>query len=130
MKIKNSITTAGNLIYINPLLYEQITSNPFKTEDRKYPVDFIFPSEKTYIFKLELPEGYQVSELPKPLSMKLQDGSASVRYRVDSSGNIVQLTYKFTLDKAVYTETEYSDLRALFSEMVKKHAEQIVIKMP
>jgi len=130
VKIKNSITTAGNLIYINPLLYEQITSNPFKTEDRKYPVDFIFPSEKTYIFKLELPEGYQVSELPKPLSMKLQDGSASVRYRVDSSGNIVQLTYKFTLDKAVYTETEYSDLRALFSEMVKKHAEQIVIKMP
>lgn len=128
VKIKNNVTTIGNLAYINPLLYEQVTSNPFKTEDRKYPVDFIYPSEKTYIFKLELPEGAQVAELPKPLIMKLQDGSASVQYRIVSDSKFVQLTYKFTLDKAVYTEKEYGDLRVLFSELVKKNAEQIVIK--
>jgi len=128
VKIKNNVTTAGNMVYINPLLYEQVTSNPFKSEERKYPVDFVYPSEKTYILKLELPEGAQVAELPKPLSMKLQDGSASVRYRIDANANFVQLSYKFTLDKAVYTEKEYGDLRALFSELVKKNAEQIVIK--
>jgi len=128
VKIKYNVTTAGNMVYINPLLYEQVTSNPFKAEVRKYPVDFVYPSEKTYILKLELPEGAQVAELPKPLSMKLQDGSASVRYQIEARGNFVQLSYKFTLDKAVYTEKEYGDLRALFSELVKKNAEQIVIK--
>jgi len=128
VKIKNSVTTAGNMAYINPLLYEQVTSNPFKSEERKYPVDFVYPSDKTYILKLELPEGAHVAELPKPLSMKLQDGSASFRYRIDTTANIVQLSYKFTLDKPVFTEKEYGDLRAFFSEMVKKNAEQIVIK--
>jgi len=128
VKIKNLVTTVGNLVYINPLLFEQMTSNPFKTEDRKYPVDFIYPSEKTYQFKLELPEGAQVIELPKPLSIKLEDGSAFVQYRVVSEGKIVQFTYKYVVNKAVYSELEYVNLRALFSEMVKKHAEQIVIK--
>lgn len=128
VKIKNAVTTAGNMVYINPLLFEQMTSNPFKTEDRKYPVDFIYPSQLTYLFKLELPEGAQVAELPKPLSMVLADGSASVQYRIASSATFVQLTYKFMVDKAIYSEKEYADLRVLFSEMVKKHSEQIVIK--
>lgn len=128
VKLKNKFTTLGNLVYINPLLFEQMTSNPFKTEERKYPVDFVYPSEKTYIFKLNLPEGAQVTELPKPLTMKLEDGSASVQYQVATTGNVVQLYYKFVLNKAIYSEVEYSDLRAFFSELVKKHTEQIVIK--
>lgn len=129
VKIKNNVTTAGNMIYINPLLFEQINSNPFKAEDRKYPVDFIYPSDKTYIFNLNLPEGAQVVELPKSLTMRLEDGSASIQYLVATKDNIVQLSYKFILNKEIYSENEYSNLRALFSELVKKHAEQIVIKI-
>jgi hypothetical protein len=128
VKIKNIATTAGNLVYINPLLFEQLTSNPFKTEDRKYPVDFVTPSEIIYLFKLELPEGAQVAELPKSLSLKLEGGSATVLYQIATVGNFVQLSYKFVVNKAIFTELEYSNLRALYSEIVKKHAEQIVIK--
>ena len=129
VKIKNNVTSAGNMVYINPLIFEQITSNPFKTEDRKYPVDFIYPSEKTYVFKLNLPEGAEVTELPKPITLRLEDGSASIQYQITSINNMLQLTYKFVINKAIYSEVEYSDLRALFSEIVKKHAEQIAIKM-
>jgi len=128
VKIKNKATTAGNLVYINPLLFEQLTSNPFKTEDRKYPVDFVTPSEIIYLFKLELPEGSQIAELPKSLSLKLEDGSATVMYQIASVGNVVQLSYKFVVNKAIFNELEYKNLRALYSEIVKKHAEQIVIK--
>jgi hypothetical protein len=128
VKIRNAVTSAGNMVYINPLLFEQLTSNPFKIEDRKYPVDFMYPSEKTYVFKLELPDGAQVVELPKPLNLKLGDGSAFVKYQVSTSDKSVQMIYKFVVNKPVFDEVEYGDLRALFSEMVKKHAEQIVIK--
>ncbi|HET6559532.1 MAG TPA: hypothetical protein VFG54_19570 [Prolixibacteraceae bacterium] len=129
VKIKNMVLSTGDQVFINPLLFEQLTSNPFKSEERRYPVDFIYPQEKIYYFKLELPEGVQVVELPKPLTMKSPDGSASVQYRIAASGNIIQYTYKFSLGKAVYSEIEYADLRAFFSEIVKKHSEQIVLKM-
>ena len=128
VKIKNAVTSAGNMLAINPFLFERLTSNPFQTEERKYPVDFVYPLEKTYIFMIALPEGAQVSELPKSLSMKLPDGSASVLYKVSALGNTVQLSYKFLINKVIYTEAEYSDLRALFSELVKKQSEQIMIK--
>jgi hypothetical protein len=128
VKIKNMITTAGNLVYINPFLFEQMTSNPFKTEERKYPVDFVYPSEKTYVFRIALPEGAQVTELPKPLTMSLPDGSALVAYQFNTTDKFVQLTYRFRVNKAIFPENEYADLRAFFSELVKKHSEQIVIK--
>ena len=128
VKIKNMVTSSGNQVYINPFLFEQITSNPFKTAERKYPVDFISPSEIIYLFKLTLPEGAQVIELPKPISMKLPDGSAVFMYQFTKNDNVVQLTYRFRINKAIFPENEYANLRALFSEMVKKHSEQISIK--
>ena len=129
VKIKNVVTTSGNQVYLNPFLFEQMTSNPFKSVERKYPVDFVSPFETVYVFRLALPEGAQVTELPKPLAMRLPDGSAVVLYQFTSVGNVVQLTYRFSVSKAIYPENEYADLRALFSELVKKHSEQIVIKV-
>jgi len=126
--LKNKVSSAGNMVYINPLMFEQIVSNPFKSEERKYPVDFIYPSEKSYLFTLNLPEGSQVVELPKSLILKLEDGSASIQYQAHATGNIVQVSFKINLSKSIYTEVEYSNLRELYSELVKKHAEQIVIK--
>jgi hypothetical protein len=128
VKIKNAVTTAGNQIYINPMLYEQITSNPFKSEDRKYPVDFISPKELTYVLRLEIPKGAEVVELPKELSLKLPDGSAFLQYQVLSADKYISLAYKFVIRKTIFNEAEYSDLRALFSEIVRKHSEQIILK--
>ena len=64
----------------------------------------------------------------RKLIMKLPDGSATMLYQVTALGNSVQLTYKFMVTKAMYSEAEYADLRALFSELIKKQSEQIMIK--
>lgn len=127
VKLKNVVSNAGNTLYLKPMLYQSMDENPFKSEERKYPVDFIYPSELTYICKVTLPEGYKVSDAPKPLIIRLPDNSASCVYQIASMGNTVQLTYKYLINKALYTEGEYADLRAFFTEVVKKHAEPIVI---
>ena len=128
VKIKNKVNSAGNLIYINPMLYEQTTENPFKLETRQFPVDFAYPIEETYLFKLALPDGYQISEMPKSLMIKLPDNSASCIYQTGTMGNMVQVTYKLLINKPVYLINEYPDLRAFFTELIKKQAEPIVIK--
>ena len=128
VKIKNRVSRVGNLIYLNPLFYEQITDNPFKLEERKYPVDFAYPSESTYMLKLTLPAGWQVSERPKPLRMVLQENGAACTYQVSTSGNVVQVVVRFNINRPVFFATEYMDLKALFSEIIKKEAETLVIK--
>jgi hypothetical protein len=128
VRIRNRVTSAGNLFYIYPLLFEQITENPFKSEERQYPVDFVTPSELTFISKITIPEGWQIVELPKVMVMKLPDNSVSIQYQISSVGNNVFLTYKFNLAKPFYSVEEYADLRTFFSELVKKHSEPIVLK--
>jgi len=128
VKIKNKVTKAGDLLYINPMMYEQMESNPFKVEDRKYPVDFMYPTEKTYLFKLALPENMQVSEYPKPLTIKMPDNTATVQYQATTVGKLLQVSYRFIISKPVFTSEEYANLRMFFSEVVKKHAEPVILK--
>ena len=109
------------------MMYLHMDENPFKVEERKYPVDFIYATELTYLFKLTLPDGYKVSEMPKPLIIKMPDNSASCLYQITNIGNILQLTYRYMINKPIFTEDEYGYLRAFFAEVIKKQAEPIVL---
>jgi hypothetical protein len=126
--IKNRVTKAGNQLYIYPLFFEQITENPFKSEQRVCPVDFIYPSELVFVSMLTIPDGYKVVELPKVMVMKLPDNSLSMQYQISTVGNVVYLTYKFNLNKPHFAIDEYPDLRSFYSELIKKHAEPIIIE--
>jgi hypothetical protein len=128
VKIRNRITKAGNQLYLYPLGLEQITENPFKSEDRLCPVDFIYPSELTFVCKYNFPEGYKIIELPESRILKLADNSLSMQYQVSNLGNTVFLTYKFSLAKPHFTIEEYADMRAFFSELIKKQAEPIIFE--
>lgn len=54
-------------LYINPLLFFTKTVNPFKSEERNFPVDFVSPWEETNRITITLPEGYQVASLPETI---------------------------------------------------------------
>lgn len=128
VKFRNQVTTSGDLVYINPMLTEKMEDNPFKAENRQFPVDFIYPMEITYLSKITIPENAQVVELPKGVIFKLPDNSASMVYQISQIGNSLNLTYKFSITKTIYNTDEYADMRAFFSEMVKKQTEPVILK--
>jgi hypothetical protein len=128
VKIKNRITKVGNQLYLYPLLFEQITENPFKSEVRQCPVDFIYPTELTFLCKYTFPDNFKIIELPKSTVLKLPDNSLNMQYQVSNVGNVVFITYKFSRTNVYYSVDEYSNLRAFFSELIKKHAEPIIFE--
>ncbi|WP_316841182.1 DUF3857 domain-containing protein [Pedobacter gandavensis] len=128
VEIEDHIEEAGNLLYFTPLLYDKTTENPFKLEDRKFPVDFGFPTEEVYRFNLEFPAGYQLDKLPKSEKISLEDQSASFTFLTAAQDNTLQITSKIVIKKAVYTPEEYKGLQDFFKNIVRKQAEQIVLK--
>jgi hypothetical protein len=128
VKIKDKINNSGNMLYLNPMFFEQLTENPFKMDVRQFPVDFIYPKEELYFLKLSIPEGYHVEEVPKSLTLKLPDNSASCSYQISISGNTLQLRFKFAINKPVFTIIEYADLKTFYSEIIKKQSENIILK--
>jgi len=118
-----------DIIYFNPLLGEAWKENPFKSAERKYPIEMPYTIDESYILQLEVPEGYTVDELPKQIKMKLnEEGDGAFEYLVSHSNGTVMLRCRLQLKRAYYDAEEYDYLREFFNQVVKKESEQIVFK--
>jgi len=126
--LKNKITKANNQLFINPILFDKYTENPFKAEERVYPVDFVTAIEKTQLFYLELPDGYSIEQLPKNIKMSLPDNTASFQMLSTVNESTVQVVFKLSINKPVFYQAEYLGLKAFFDELVKKQSEMLIIK--
>ena len=116
------------MIYINPFVTGAFESNPFKLPTREYPVDFGSNVEKVYMFKLSIPEGYAIDEMPQSKMWMLPGNSGKYMYNVSQSGNTINITSNFQINKPLFLTEEYPDLRAFYNVVIAKQAEQIVLK--
>ena len=124
----SQVIESGDEFIIIPLLYNQMKENPFISETRKYPVDYGYNKESIITTKLIIPDNLTLMELPKPLEIKLTDNSASFRYESKISGNEITITSCFNINKPVFYYNEYSSLRGLYNQMIKKHSEPVILK--
>ena len=118
----------GDFLYITPLLGYVQKENPFKQDERLFPVDFSYPFEENLFMNYVIPEGYKVEELPKPVRFQWQDGSIKYDFLVQQIENRVSIVSRFSLNAAVFEPEDYKHLKELFSQIVAKHQEQIVLK--
>ncbi len=119
--------TAGTL-YLSPLRELADGQNPFRREDRQYPVDFGAPQDEVLLVTLTLPAGYELAETPKPAIIDLADGGGRYSYSVTAVGPTVQLVSRLALPKSVYAAEDYTHLREFYRLMLEKQAERLVIR--
>lgn len=133
LSVHYSLSASGNsqpvdVIYLNPMLGQGETENPFKLEDRLYPVDLAVPIDYTYVIKFVIPEGYEIEESPKGAIISLPEDGGKFMYMVQREGNVLQIMSKINMLKPVYFAPEYPYLKEFYNQIVAKHAEQIVLK--
>ena len=117
----------NNKIYLSPFLNETPDDNPFKQSTRLYPVDMTHPRKKSYISKIEIPEGYQIDYLPtdQNISTPLFD----MNYAVTNDNERVLITFDYHFKQSIYSEKDYSKLKYYYSEVVKKGNEKLVFSL-
>jgi hypothetical protein len=118
----------ASLIYINPMWWSDTRDNPFKAADRKYPVEMPYVMDDTYIYSMEIPDGYVVDELPKSAKVSLNADQGLFEYLIAKQDNLVQLRCRIRLNKAWFPADDYASLRDFYAYIVKKESEQIVLK--
>lgn len=128
VRIKERSDFIGDMIIFNPLLFDKISSNPFKLENREHPVNFTYLRDYKYIFKYVLPEGFEVESLPEPLIMANSDKSTRFVYSASQIGNMVTLTVMLNINKVLFLQNEYFELKEFYNLLVAKEAEQIILK--
>jgi hypothetical protein len=120
--------SAAELYYFTPTLVDRMTENPFKSTERRYPVEMPYAKDQNYILTMEIPAGYKVEELPKSAKVRLDDSSAFFEYVLSQDDGHVYFRTRIRLMKANYKPEEYAVLRDFFAAVVKKESEQIVFK--
>jgi hypothetical protein len=126
--MENHASVAGSQIYLNPFVIAHFDENPFKAETRTYPVDFTCPRESTYLCKISIPEGYAIDELPKNKILALPNNAGRFVYNVGSTGNQINITCILSINRSLFVQDEYPDLREFLNLVIAKETEQIVLK--
>lgn len=127
-KYANGIDGIGDKMYFSPLLFFALTENPFKQENREYPVDFGYPNQDKYLIMITIPDGYAVEKMPENVSIPMSEDKGSLKYLASNNGKQIQLSVTLEINKAIIEAESYQELKSFFAEVVKKQTEKIVLK--
>jgi hypothetical protein len=126
MTFSKQCDTAGDMIYLNPLIFIPMRESPFKDAERMLPVEFPFRQSEMLNVVLTLPEGYAVEEVPKPIIMKF-DG-ATARLICNVTGQQLNMQFRLNIDKPFYIQTEYHDLKDFFDKLSERSKDIVTIR--
>jgi len=118
----------SEVLYFNPMLDDGYKSNPFKSMERRYPVEIPYQIDETYILNMDIPAGYQVDEMPKSTRVAYNENEGMFEYLIQKGETNLQMRVRLKLKKAFFPTDEYTTLRDFFAFVVKKESEQIVFK--
>ncbi|WP_313157203.1 transglutaminase domain-containing protein, partial [Sphingobacterium multivorum] len=64
-----------DILVLAPNIIDRISYNPFKAQERTYPVDMGFKSKTLYSVKLTIPDHYEIAEKPQNASLALPEST-------------------------------------------------------
>lgn len=118
----------GNLLYINPHILHRTEQNPFKDQDRKFPIDYSYLISSRSVTVLTIPEGYSVKE--GLYNRKFTAGAEAVTYsRIFSvDGNRINIAMNFDVKESIIKQKYYGQLKELYSQIIRTESEQLVLE--
>ncbi len=118
----------GNLIYLKPFLFLVLQENPFKAEDREFPVEINYPCKRQYVASLTIPEGYVIDEIPKNTQIRLPNNTGYYRFMVSQQGDKLTLVSDINIASTYYRVEDYSMVKNLFQKVVDSQSFTVVLE--
>ncbi len=116
-------------LYLSPFFTAQHKENPFKQENRLYPVNFGFPFKNAINFSLELPKNYKIETYPESKAFVLIQDGGTFNIITKSHENLrFTLNSTVEINKPIYSSLEYYSLKNLFKHIIKSQKTPIVIQ--
>ncbi|OSY87537.1 hypothetical protein WH52_10535 [Tenacibaculum holothuriorum] len=116
-----------NSIKIYPHIFEKLEANPFKLKQRQYPVDFGFNQNIRFMFSIEIPKKYKIKSIPSKRVFSLKNKTALYLYTAQKNNNIVTFIYQYKVNKAVFSPSEYLNLKEFYNQII--HSQNVYIEL-
>ena len=115
-------------IYVNPIVFPDETGNYFTSEVRKYPVEFPFMQKSTVTARIDIPQSYEVEEMPQSAQYTFNNGDMNVAIGFRVQGNTIMTTYKSELNTVKIMPDDYQALREFWNHLLELNSLNVVLK--
>jgi len=129
IEFQQAPVSGGDHLYVKPFLITQYHKGDFPPGERVTPVDFIVLENMTYIYKLAIPDGFQIEQLPPAASIRANGFKATALCRtVANEDGTITLTFAFRNNSLQVPAANYQDLRAFWEQLCNMFEGTIVLK--
>ncbi|MEZ4796467.1 MAG: DUF3857 domain-containing protein [Flavobacteriaceae bacterium] len=117
---------AADKIFLDPFLIKFFKVNPFKLQERTYPIEFGYTNTFTYMAQFDLENRYEVVNLPEAFSIGLPDNSGSISFNPTAADNKLIVVLKISLYSAVYSPDLYDHLKQFFNKIIDTQSKTLI----
>ena len=117
----------GNKIYLNPFIIKFFEENPFKLQERTYPIDFGYKDTYNYVLNIELGEELNILEIPGSVNYALPNKSGTFLFNIENKENQLTLYFRVKFDKAIYAPEFYDYLKRFMDTVVETQNNTVIV---
>ena len=113
-----------------PLTFDELifSENPFKAEERLYPVDFYYSKRYSYQLTIQLSDEYAFESLPESKLIRLPDRLMDVSVNVSQIGSKANITFLFWTRTNSFDVKYYRQLRKAYELMEELDNTSILVR--
>ena len=126
-EIEYQAENIGGNLYINPFLFKLMDENPFKLQERTYPIDFGFKDTYLYTLKIDLNENYDVLETPEDLNIGLPNNKGLLIFTTKVVDNSILMYFKFNFKEAIYNPDYYESLKMFMGTIIDVQKNSLLV---
>lgn len=115
-----------NIFYIKPFTKAFFEKNPFKLNQRTYPVDFGYKDSYNYLVSINIPKDYDFIDIPKNLAYKLPNELAQIVINFQKNGNKLIINHRITFNSSYYPTEYYAVLKEFFNLIVNIENDSLI----
>jgi hypothetical protein len=127
LEFQKDIDLNSDEVVFSPLFFLKMNENPFKNDERSYPINFRYTHERKTIVSLKIPEDFEIKSLPQSVKISLPENIGYYQYQITRFSNTINLVTELKVKKAFIPTHLYLELKTFFDELMKKELENIVI---
>lgn len=122
----NLMDVVGNKIILNPLLFLNTGNETFdQKEERKNQIDFISAFTREKRVEINIPDGYKVSDIPKPRKITTDDKEISYMYNMEVLNNKLVVTSKVDILSQNYPKEYYPFFKQVW-KIISESESQVI----
>lgn len=118
--------THDNKIYLNLNAYEW--DNPFKQNERIFPIEFKYPYSKQLRYTITIPPGYIIKSVPEKVAIAIPNSVGKFVFLTSVNGNQISVLIQQEINFSFLPKEYFPFLKEFYNQLVMKINEPIVIE--